>query len=277
MATNGSSSGVVPAVDTSAAAAAPEQAEEFNPLEMLMQMAEEGPPQAAEEPAEPEENIYDKPLEDGQDGYTVYSSAKAAEAALGLDNGGETDQWQKKLTPNQQKGVDIYTGSYYKTMNEWMRKLSTTISDYAKQYLPSLQHALDKFTVHKPIVTHRGMGPEIFGLDKYATPQEIMAAVKILAASGGQVTDLGFTSSSAATGEEFGGSVVLHTQTPAGKGIGAFVAGVSHYGKSENEFLYNSGSHFQILGAYFKDGQVHVNARYTGRDKSTNNAKHITG
>ena len=276
MANNGSSSGVVPAVDTSAAA--PEQAEEFNPLEMLLQAAaaaqEEGPPQAAEEPAEPEVD-YNKPLEDGQDGFTVYKTPEAASAAMGLGNGGEADQWSKKLTANQRKGVQMYTDGYYSDMNNWMRMLTTEISGTTQAKISSLQHALDKYDLKQPIVTHRGMGPEILGLKANASTSQIVKRVKSLISKGINITDYGFSSSGAASSKAWPKKVVIHTQTPAGKGIGAFVAGQSEF-KTENEFLYNSGTHFQPLGVYVVGNTVHINARWAGRDKSTNGAKHIT-
>ena len=102
-----------------------------------------------------------------------------------------------------------------------------------------------------------------------------MKRIKTLIGKGLSFGDLGFTSSGAALGKSFGGKVVIHTQTPAGKGIGAFVAKISSF-KNENEFLYNSGSQFQPLGVYVVGNTVHVNARYIGRDDSTNDGKHIT-
>lgn len=268
MATNGSSSGVIPAIDTSV----PEP--EVNPLEIQQPVVQEqGPPQAAEEPA-PQVD-YNKPLTDGADGYAIYSTPEAAEAAMGLGNGGEADQWAQKLTANQRDGVKRYTDGYYSEMNNWMRKLDTSISQLSKDRIASLQHALDKYTLQKPTVTHRGMGPEILGLKANASTKQIVARVKKLMGMDAHITDLGFSSAGAASNKAWSKKVVIHTQTPAGKGIGAFVAGQSQY-HSENEFLYNSGTHFKILGVYVQNGQVHINARWDGRDKSTNAGKHIT-
>ena len=277
MATNGSGSGVVPAIDTATAAAA---AEEFNPLEMLLQAAaaaQEAEAQAAEQQPEPEPEVdYNKPLKDGTDGYAVYSTPEAAMAALGLGNGGEADQWAQKLTNNQRQGVKMYTDGYYHEMNDWMRKLpGKTITDSTKAKIPSLQHALDKYELKQPIVTHRGMGPEVLGLKAGASPKQIMNKVKKLISGGLSFTDFGFSSSGAASNKAWPKEVVVHTMTPAGKGIGAFVAGQSSYG-TENEFLYNSGTHFRPVGVYMVGNTVHINAVYGGRDKSTNGYKHIT-
>ena len=269
MATNGSDSGVVPAIDTTQ-----EQKQEFNPYEMLMAAAsnpqDAGPPEPPSPEPEPEED-YNKPLTDGQDGFKIFDSQWKAEEAMGLGNGGEADQWFQKLTANQKDGLQIYTGAGYKTMNNWMRdKPGASISPTTKARIASLQHALDKYTLPQPIVTHRGMGPEIFGLPANATPSQIKTVVEALIKSGGRVTDKGFTSSSVATGHQFSGSVVVHVQTPAGKGIGAFVSGISSVGKGEHESLYNSGSHMKPIGVYMVGTTVHVNMRYDGRDKSTN-------
>lgn len=264
MANNGSDSGVVPAIDTATPA---EQEKPFNPLDMLLAAA-----QQTEEP-EPETDYY-KPLTDGADGFALFTDPHAAEAAMGYKNGGETDWWYGHLTANQRTAVQSYTGSGYHPMNDWMRMLTDYASETTQARINSLQHALDKFTLPQAIVTHRGMGPEILGLPSSATPNEIFSRVMDIMTYGGKITDLGFTSSSVSSGANFSGKVVIHTQTPAGKGIGAFVAGISSF-KNENEFLYNSGTHFEILGAYIQGGQVHINARYGGRDKSTNHAKHI--
>lgn len=270
MATNGSDSGVVSAIDTTQ-----QQEQALEVLAAASNPQDAGPP----EPPSPEpvpEVDYNKPLTDGQDGYAVFSTPEAASAALGLGNGGEADQWAKKLTQNQLKGVQMYTDGYYHEMNDWMRKLAgASISDSTKSKIPSLQHALDKYDLKMPIVTHRGMGPEVLGLKADATPKQIMNRVKKMIGGGLQFTDLGFSSSGAASNKAWPQKVIIHTQTPAGKGIGAFVAGQSAYG-SENEFLYNSGTHFKPIGVYMVGNTVHINAVYSGRDKSTNNYKHIT-
>ena len=274
MATNGSDSGVVSAIDTTQ-----EQAQEFNPLEMLLAAAsnpqDAGPPEPPSPEPEPEVD-YNKPLVDGQDGYAVFSTPEIASEALGLGNGGEADQWAKKLTANQLKGVKLYTDGYYHEMNDWMRKIKgATISGTIKEKIPSLQHALDKYELKQPIVTHRGTGPEVLGLSATASTSQIVSRIKKMIGGGLSFTDYGFSSSGAASNKAWGKKVVIHTMTPAGKGIGAFVAGQSEF-HSENEFLYNSGTHFRPVGVYVVGSTVHVNAVYDGRDKSTNGYKHIT-
>lgn len=268
MATNGSDSGVVSAIDTTQ-----QQEQEFNPLEMLLAAAsnpqDAGPPEPPSPEPEPEVD-YNKPLTDGQDGYAVYTSMSSAELAMGYGNGGEADQWQQKLTDNQKAGLYSYTGSGYHSMNDWLRGETSYISPTTKAKARSLQHALDKYTLQAPTVTHRGTGPEFLGLPSNASPQQIVAVVQALIGTGGRMTDKGFSSSAVFTGSSFNKPVIIHTQTPAGKGIGAFVSGVSSVGKGESEFLYNSGSHFVPLGVYMVGNTVHINARYDGRDKSTN-------
>lgn len=77
MANNGSSSGVVPAVDTTA----PEQEQEFNPLEMLMQMAAE---QATAEPEpEPEEEYGPLPMTEAE--YMAQQGAPNAAQEKAID------------------------------------------------------------------------------------------------------------------------------------------------------------------------------------------------
>lgn len=262
MATNGSDSGVVSAIDTTQ-----QQEQALEVLAAASNPQDAGPP----EPPSPEPEVdYNKPLVDGQDGYAVYNSKSAAENAMGLGNGGEADQWQQKLTQNQLQGLHSYTGTGYHSMNDWLRGETSYISDVMKARARSLQHALDKYTLQAPTVTHRGTGPEVLGLPASASTQDIVTVVKALIGTGGRITDKGFTSSAVNVGSKFEKKVIIHTQTPAGKGIGAFVSGVSSVGKGESEFLFNSGSHFVPLGVYVVGDTVHINARYDGRDKSTN-------
>lgn len=84
---------------------------------------------------------------------------------------------------------------------------------------------------------------------------------------GSTIVDKGFVSTSSL---DKGGFVLkapikYHIQTPAGSGIGAFIKGISKH-KNENEFVFNSGSAFQITGVY-QDAKkkTHVNLLYLGR------------
>jgi len=114
------------------------------------------------------------------------------------------------------------------------------------------------------MIVHRITGTELFG--GASTVKEFRQLY------GEVVTDKGYTSSelnarrdlTGQYGTEHEKQVIMHIKTPSGKGIGQYVGGVSNANK-EQEFLFNRGSSFKVLGAYELDGRVHVNVKYVGR------------
>ena len=107
MATNGSGSGVVPAIDT---AATPEAEEEFNPLEMLMQMAAS----AAEAEPEPEPEEIE------------YGDLPMTEA--------EYMKQQGKFSPFIKNAVDLYT--YPHKTNGTLYSPSQQVNNALRKDLP---------------------------------------------------------------------------------------------------------------------------------------------
>lgn len=193
--------------------------------------------------------------------YTEYDSYSSARSAMGSGNGGEADRWGDSLTNNESIAVYQYTqaGKTYRILNEELRKNGETTS--FKSLDKNLEKALDKYTLEKPTVFERGSSADLLG--GATTADEINAMV------GSVVVDRAYTSSASHTGGGFGGEVCYHISTPSGKGIGAYVDGVSAL-KGEDEFLFNKGGMYKITGAYSNPNDsynVHVNMEWIGREK----------
>ena len=192
----------------------------------------------------------------GGSSFTTYTTIVDSKKGLGLGNGGETDKWMAGLTDMERKSIVKYTGSGYTSINEYLRG-QISGSPVLKSVVGNIEKAVNKFNLENPTVFHRGSSAGLLGGANSVTDINKMV--------GQVVVDKGFTSTSATSGKGFTHKPIqYHIQTPSGKGIGAFVQGMSNFA-SENEFVFNHGSGFKILGAYQKHGEVHVNMRYIGR------------
>lgn len=190
-------------------------------------------------------------------GYATYSSAGEADAAMGLGNGGEADKWQSSLTNDERSAVENYSGSSYYTLNEALRDGTTgDLKGFYKDMDKNLESALNNYTLEKPTTFVRGSSADLLG--------GASTVSQINAMKGQMVMDNGYTSSSATKG--FSDDIVYHINTPSGKGIGAYIKGLSYH-KTENEFLFNKRSVFVIKNAYQLSsyGSVHVELDYYGR------------
>lgn len=186
--------------------------------------------------------------------YTNYDTPQESKKGLGLGNGGATDQWIKTLNLDERSAVNWYTGSAYEKFNDALRNGDPLNKTQAKND-QLLQSAMDKYTLDKPTVFHRGSSSDLLG--GAHTVDQINAMV------GSVVQDDAYLSTSAHSKGGFGGEIKYHINTPAGKGIGAYVISLSQF-PHENEFLFRKGSAFKVTGAYEENGQVHCNLEYIG-------------
>lgn len=191
-------------------------------------------------------------------GYEVYESPLRDEDRLdddmGLENGGETDRWASTLTPAELAALSDYSeraGTY----NYPLRHGGQLPAGVAQ-----ITNALDRFVLPKAIVTHRISTAQLLGFGDTATIDDVEAMI------GSVVVDNGFTSSTAINGTfEAYDEVVYHIKTPKGARAGAYIKGVSTH-TEENEFLYNRGGCYRVLGAYTDgDGMLNVNMEWIGR------------
>ena len=191
--------------------------------------------------------------------YMQYQTLNQSEEGLGYGNGGETDRWENSLTASEREAVSMYSETYYQTLNMELRAgKEPTRAAMDKE----LESAINKFDLETPTTFVRGSTADLLGGED--TVDGINARI------GEIVVDKGYTSSSATAGEAFTYKpVIYHIDAPSGKGIGAYIRGISSYGIDENEFLFNKGGMYRIKGAYTKSGiyddELHVNIEWVGR------------
>lgn len=205
------------------------------------------------------------------DGYNLYDSDEEIYEAMGLGNGGQADKWQKKLTPEEEAAVEWYTGNGHRPINELERHGPNSIGkgnslQETMEASKNLESALDKGRLDKPIIVTRTSSPDLLG--------GVTSVSEIRKMAGQVVRDNGFMSAeiNAATsaknpyGTKYGNDrITYHIKTPAGKGIGQYVRGLSG-AHVEQEYLFNKDASFKILGAWADaSGMTHVNLRYEGR------------
>lgn len=189
--------------------------------------------------------------------YMQYQNELESYDGLGYGNGGATDQWLAGLQAGEQNAIRDYSGTMYKILNKRLRSgdpLSKTMASKDKK----IHSAIEKFNLEKPTEFVRGAGTSLLG--GADTVDKINAMV------GQVIHDKGYMSTSASVNKGFGGKIKYHIHAPAGKGIGAYIVGLSNY-PSENEFLFDKGSAFKITGAYSKPNSitVHVDLEYIGK------------
>lgn len=189
--------------------------------------------------------------------YTQYLNYTESFDGLGYKNGGATDQWMNGLSSGEKTAVKSYCDDYYIQLNKALRK-GDSMSPMMKTVDKNLHSALEKFDLEKPTVFIRGSSASLLG-----GPKKVG---EINAMKGSIVHDKGYTSSSATLDDAFYEPYMYHIRTPAGKGIGAYVVGISTYGSAENEFLFDKGSAFKILGAKIDSkGRTQVDLEYVGK------------
>lgn len=204
-----------------------------------------------------------------QDGYAMYSSNDQIEAAMGLGNGGQADRWAEKLTPWEENAVKWYTGNGHRQINEFERlgKHDKMPAEQLMKFSDSLESAIDKGRLDKRMVVNRTSSADLLGGAHTVADLRKMY--------GQTFTDKGFMSSeinlanSLANpyGSKHGAEqIYMHIKVPKGEGIGQYVRGLSN-ANQEQEFLFNRGSSFKLVGAYQDAaGHVHANLKYVGRN-----------
>lgn len=200
------------------------------------------------------------------DGFLNMLNPQQIDAVMGATSGAAA-AWLSDLTEAQRDGVVEYTGDYFDDINAALRG---TQPKFPHNYDPTtaietVTEALEKGVIPRPVVLHRGSGPELLG--GASTVEEVRAMI------GQVVLDHGFGSSTTrrvfAENTTLGSNskktkVIYHIKTPAGTGIGGFIAPISHYGKTESEFLFQRESMFKVVRGYEDGGQVHCDLEYAG-------------
>ena len=195
-------------------------------------------------------------LTDPPDGYSVYEYGddRALDADMGAFNGGAADQWAAGLSEAEREAITNYTGMDYRRVN---RQLRAGVEPWGE--VQAIERALDRFDLPRGIITHRRSTASFLG--------GVQSLEAINAMVGSVVIDRGFTSSTGTEGVVGGGfgGLAYHIRVPAGRGAGAYVKKLSE-NDQENEFLFNRGGCYRILGAYRDElGTVNVNMEWIGR------------
>lgn len=188
--------------------------------------------------------------------YKVYDTAKESYKGLGYTNGGATDQWMGKLTNDEKAAIVMYTGPSYINFNEALRK-GTPLLPHQEAMDKGLSSAIAKYELTEPTVFIRGSSTHLLG--------GANTVDKINAMAGQVVSDDAYLSTAAHSKGGFTVAIKYHIHTPAGKGIGAYIVGLSQI-KKENEFLFDKGSAFKVMGGYMDEkGRLHCDLEYVGK------------
>lgn len=210
----------------------------------------------------------------GASNATDYAYLESANKALGFGNGGETDKWMAGLSGDESSAFKYYTRRGYSKINNSLRrdKEIDPNSPLGKK-INAMDNAINRYDLKEPIVFHRAIDGKMLGLKKPDMEKLFYGgdnrdALKVIQSKVGQVVyDKGYASSSAARDASWGSfnPIMCHIKTPAGKGIGAYLSGLSSYGSRESEFLFGRRSGFKITGASVKNGVIDVGMQYIGR------------
>lgn len=220
------------------------------------------------------------PAGDGKkkiDGYTMYQTDEAIANDMGLGNGGEADQWQESLTGDEAAAVYWYSNNGHAAINRLERDQAPGnwyTTEQAMKGSTELKRALDKGSLDENIIVTRTSGPEMLG--GATTVAEIRKRYgEVIHDPGYTSTELNqHTSESNPYGKKYGSSrVTYHIKVEKGHGIGQYIKGLTG-SQREQEFLFNKGSGFKILGAYADaHGMTHVNLKYVGGTSGRGKAK----
>lgn len=233
-------------------------------------------PAAPAVPEAPPEYLKDFEITSSSQGAPKIAPASTQTGPGFMKNVSNVSDWQNDTSSLEQNAFYSYSmNSVYSALNNNLRT-GSPLTQKQRDVVKNVKSAIAKFELKEPIMMHRKSTLDLLGIDPgsyrpgrtneaQSLVQQINDMVK--ASSGNwQVQEKAFTSSSPNEDSFYhsGPSVQYHINTPAGKGIGAYMAKYSHYEK-ESEFLFDIGSKFKIRGAYEKNGVVHINMDYDGK------------
>ena len=152
------------------------------------------------------------------------------------------DDWLRAISSAERNGVEVYTGSAYVNMNEYLRgqRSSTRYADEIKQATA----ALKKASLPEEVIVRRGSDYNMLrelGVDiSEANKDKLIGAI---------VTDKGFMSTSPASGGGFSGDIEYVVKVPKGSQA-MYVDTISRH-RGEEELLINRGGKYIIEDVEF--------------------------
>lgn len=152
------------------------------------------------------------------------------------------DDWLKAVSSAERNGVEVYTGSAYINMNEYLRGQRTT-TRYADE-IKQATAALKKASLPEEVIVRRGSDYNMLrelGVDiSEANKDKLIGAI---------VTDKGFMSTSPASGGGFSGDIEYVVKVPKGSQA-MYVDTISRH-RGEEELLINRGGKYIIEDVEF--------------------------
>lgn len=152
------------------------------------------------------------------------------------------DDWLRAISSAERNGVEVYTGSAYINMNEYLRGQRTT-TRYADE-IKQATAALKKASLPEEVIVRRGSDYNMLrelGVDiSEANKDKLIGAI---------VTDKGFMSTSPASGGGFSGDIEYVVKVPKGSQA-MYVDTISRH-RGEEELLINRGGKYIIEDVEF--------------------------
>ena len=155
--------------------------------------------------------------------------------------------WLRTISFAERNGVEVYTGSAYINMNEYLRgqRSSTRYAEEIKQATA----ALKKASLPEEAIVRRGSDYNMLrelGIDiSEANKDKLIGAI---------VTDKGFMSTSPASGGGFSGDIEYVVKVPKGSQA-MYVDTISRH-RGEEELLINRGGKYIVEDVEFEYGSV---------------------
>ena len=165
---------------------------------------------------------------------------------------------------DEHNAVRDYTGSTFEPINEFLRGISD-LEEASKKFdngkieyksdmksaIKQMDRAISQYNLKEPIVVTRGCSHELF------------RALK----AGDEFVDNGYGSSSVLSSQAFESDVKFTITVPKGKGVGAYVRNISHFGQ-EYEFLLARGARYHVNKTYTDEyGIKNIDATIVGFDR----------
>lgn len=174
-----------------------------------------------------------------------------------------------KMTPEEKSALRTYTGSAYRDMNSYLRKLA--VGDSAttkyKSEIDLCMQALKKSNFEDTLVLRRGTDfgdlAGLIGGDFMSTKTKLSKmSIKELRDTyvGLKGKYAGFTSTSSDFEKGFSGNVEMIFYAPKGT-QGSSIMGISKFGTGEGETLLNAGTQVEIVGIEDSDGHFDSSVR----------------
>lgn len=174
-----------------------------------------------------------------------------------------------KMTPEEKSALRTYTGSAYRDMNSYLRKLA--VGDSAttkyKSEIDLCMQALKKSNFEDTLVLRRGTDfgdlAGLIGGDFMSTKTKLSKmSIKELRDTyvGLKGKYAGFTSTSSDFEKGFSGKVEMIFYAPKGT-QGSSIMGISKFGTDEGETLLNAGTQVEIVGIEDSDGHFGSSVR----------------